>query len=50
MELATTGLFRAKWTTEIHAEWIRNVLKNRPELIEEQRIHPVSAAAQVSGL
>lgn len=32
MELATAGLFRARWTNEIHDEWTRNVLKNRPEL------------------
>ncbi len=42
MELATAGLFRARWTNEIHDEWIRNVLKNRPdlppELLERTRI------------
>ena len=36
MHLSMTGLFRAKWTNEIHEEWIRNVLKNRPELKREQ--------------
>lgn len=30
--LATTGLYRAKWTNDIHDEWIRNLLKDRPEL------------------
>ncbi len=25
-------LFRGKWTEAIHAEWIRSVLKNRPDL------------------
>jgi hypothetical protein len=35
MELATAGLFRARWTNEIHDEWIRNVLKNRPDLSPE---------------
>jgi predicted nucleic acid-binding protein len=28
MELAGTGLFRARWTDEIHNEWIENLLKN----------------------
>ena len=28
MCLSNTGLFRAKWTNEIHDEWIRNLLKN----------------------
>ncbi|MES9853453.1 MAG: PIN domain-containing protein [Candidatus Thiodiazotropha sp. L084R] len=32
LRLSTTGLFAAKWTDQIHDEWIRNVLKNRPEL------------------
>ena len=36
MQLAMTGLFRAKWTEEIHEEWIRNVLKNRTDLKREQ--------------
>jgi PIN domain len=36
MHLAMTDLFRAKWTDEIHDEWIRNVLKNRPDLTEER--------------
>jgi hypothetical protein len=25
MHLATTGLFRAKWSAEVHEEWIRNL-------------------------
>lgn len=32
MWLALTDLFQAKWTEKIHQEWIRNVLKNRPDL------------------
>lgn len=32
MHLALTGLYRAKWTNEIHDEWIRNVLVNRKDL------------------
>jgi hypothetical protein len=32
VELARTGLFRARWTTHIHAEWINAVIRNRPEL------------------
>ena len=38
MNLAITDLFRAKWTNDIHDEWIQNVLKNRPDLIKE-RLH-----------
>ena len=26
MHLATTGLFRAKWSAEVHEEWKRNLL------------------------
>jgi predicted nucleic acid-binding protein len=36
MELALADLFRAKWTDEIHNEWIRNLLKNRPDLTLER--------------
>lgn len=31
-----TDLYRAKWTNEIHEEWIRNVLANRPDLTKTQ--------------
>ena len=36
MRLALTDLFRARWSRDIHDEWIRNVLKNRPDLKPEQ--------------
>lgn len=32
MRLATSGLYAAHWTEEIHDEWTRNLLNNRPEL------------------
>lgn len=36
MRLAVTDLYHAKWTQEIHKEWIRNLLKNRPDLTSER--------------
>lgn len=36
IQLATTDLFRAKWTEQIHDEWIRNILKNRPDINPER--------------
>jgi len=36
MHLALTDLFRAKWTDAIHDEWMRSVLKDRPDLKREQ--------------
>ena len=36
MHLASTGLFRAHWSAEVHEEWIRNLLKNRPDLTPEK--------------
>jgi hypothetical protein len=36
MHLAITDLYRAKWTNEIHEEWMRNVLANRPDLTRTQ--------------
>jgi hypothetical protein len=38
LRLATTGLFAAKWTEQIHAEWIRNVLRERPDLFVEHQL------------
>lgn len=32
MWLALADLFKARWTDEIHDEWMRNVLLNRPDL------------------
>jgi predicted nucleic acid-binding protein len=32
VRLATTGIFRAKWTELIHDEWTRNLLIKRPDL------------------
>lgn len=32
MWLALSGRFRARWTDAIHDEWVRILLKNRPEL------------------
>lgn len=31
MGLAGAGLFRARWTDEIHNEWIENLLENEPQ-------------------
>jgi predicted nucleic acid-binding protein len=36
MHLALTDLFRAKWTDDIHEEWIRSLLKIRTDLSREQ--------------
>jgi predicted nucleic acid-binding protein len=32
LQLACEGLFHARWTDAIHEEWIRNLLKARPDL------------------
>ena len=36
MQLALSDLFRAHWTTDIHAEWMRNVTAARPDLTSAQ--------------
>ncbi len=36
MQLALTGAYRARWSDQIHDEWTRNVLKNRPDLTSAQ--------------
>ncbi len=36
MHLALSGLFRARWTTRIHDEWMRNLLAKRTDLTRGQ--------------
>jgi hypothetical protein len=36
VRLAQAGLLHARWTDDIHDEWIRNVLKNNPRLARER--------------
>lgn len=36
MYLALTDLFRAKWTEEVHEEWITAVLRNRDDLTRKK--------------
>lgn len=36
MHLATARLYRARWSAQIHEEWIRNLLINRPDLTRKQ--------------
>ncbi|MBN6742594.1 PIN domain-containing protein [Acidithiobacillus sp. MC6.1] len=38
LRLAGTGLYRARWTDQIHDEWIRNLRLNRPDL-DPARLH-----------
>lgn len=49
MWLAVTATYEPRWTEEIHAEWIRNVLKDRPDVAPKDlertrqlmdRVHP----------
>ncbi|MCA9437995.1 MAG: PIN domain-containing protein [Candidatus Omnitrophica bacterium] len=32
LQLSVTGLFRARWTKDIHNEWIGSLLESRPDL------------------
>ena len=36
MRLALTDLYQAKWTKDIHREWMDSLLKNRPDLTRER--------------
>jgi predicted nucleic acid-binding protein len=36
LSLAAAGLYRAKWSQEIHDEWTRNLLENRSDLDPEK--------------
>lgn len=39
MRLALTGLYRARWTDQIHEEWIRSVLADRSDLSQAKLEH-----------
>jgi hypothetical protein len=36
VRLAITGLFRARWTEQIHQEWMRSLRARRPDLADAQ--------------
>ena len=36
MYLAVTDLYHARWTNDIHEEWMRNVVKDHPDIPREQ--------------
>lgn len=36
MNLALIGAFRAKWSADVHEEWISSLLENRPDLTREK--------------
>jgi len=36
MHLALTSSFRAHWSADVHEEWMRNLLKNCPDLTREK--------------
>ena len=36
MYLALTGIFRAKWTSAIHEEWMRSVCRDFPDITQSQ--------------
>ncbi|MGH9833019.1 MAG: PIN domain-containing protein [Blastocatellia bacterium] len=36
LSLGEAGLFRPRWTAEIHEEWIRNVLEDQPDRKREE--------------
>ncbi|MEO7146235.1 MAG: PIN domain-containing protein [Bryobacteraceae bacterium] len=36
MHLALMGLFRAKWSADVHEEWISNLLQRRPDLTRDK--------------
>jgi predicted nucleic acid-binding protein len=52
LSVATTVLYRPRWSNMIHEEWMRNLLTNRPDLNRRQleRIRSLMEAAIPDGL
>jgi predicted nucleic acid-binding protein len=52
MQLALSDLLHARWTDRIHDEWIRNLLKNRPDLkrVQLEKTRRLMNAAARDGL
>jgi hypothetical protein len=46
MRLGLSGRFRAQWSAQIHAEWKRNLLKNRPDLTMVMRVQVIDSSVQ----
>ena len=46
LSLAVAGLYHARWTMDIHAEWTRNVVLKRPDLADrlEKRVRAMNRA------
>ena len=36
MRLTLNGLFQARWSADVHEEWIRSLLRDRPDLPRER--------------
>jgi hypothetical protein len=43
MRLTLGGLYQARWSAHVHEEWIRAVLRDRPDLTAA-RLHELRAA------
>ena len=46
LSLAHQGLYHARWTVTINDEWVRNLVRNRPELNAEQLRRTAERMAQ----
>lgn len=42
VSLAVDGIFGARWTADIHDEWIRNLVEKRPDLDRRKLAHTAS--------
>jgi hypothetical protein len=43
LHLAAAGLYKPAWTAQIQDEWVRSLLKNRPELTRKQLVKTCKA-------
>jgi predicted nucleic acid-binding protein len=49
MRLTLNGLFQAKWSADVHEEWIRSLLRDRPDLPRERLLQVRDAMDEHAG-
>jgi hypothetical protein len=47
MSLAVEGMYGARWTTQVHDEWVRNLIAKRPDLDKQKLLRTAALMNEV---